>query len=362
MKKSFAVIAALFAATPILLAQEDQTQKPKAGQEQQGMPDPKHKEHDALKAMAGTWECTVKTEAMPGVPGMEKASTSTATERAELLCNGLWLKSTISGTNMGQPFEGLWLAGYDPQQKGYTSIWVENGEPVPCTMSGSYDAGTKTWTWTGSSEKGKSRSVCVHKDADTSIETCYLTPTGSDKEVQCMEITRKRVKGAVPVAATAHGDAGKAVAPKALQREVGEWNASVKVTGDPSQPSNNEKGTESVRPILGGKCVWSDFHGTMMGMPFEGHGLLAYDEANKQLVSYWIDSTMAGIAVGKGSFDPDSDTVTMDGTCPDGMGGPAMTTKQTVTYDGDDKKVMRMEFSGARGKMTVDVTYQRKGS
>ena len=154
MQKQLILVAALLAATPALFAQDDGAKKADAAQ--QGMPDPKVAEHDVLKSLAGTWECTVRTPAMPGVPGMEQASTSTAVENAELLCNGMWLTSSISGTFGGQPFEGLWLVGYDPQQKSYTSLWLDNHEATPCPMQGTYDAKTKTWTWSGNSSKGPS--------------------------------------------------------------------------------------------------------------------------------------------------------------------------------------------------------------
>ncbi len=90
----------------------------------------------------------------------------------------------------------------------------------------------------------------------------------------------------------------------------------IKTTMDPTQPPSEEKGTERVKSICGGNGTWSDFRGTMMGAPFEGHALVAYDEAAKQCISYWIDTMMAGLMTSKGAFDPDSKTVTMEGPAP----------------------------------------------
>ena len=100
----------------------------------------------------------------------------------------------------------------------------------------------------------------------------------------------------------------------------------------------------------------------MMGMPFEGHALVGYDQAGKQSISYWIDTTMAGLMTSKGAFDPDSKTVTMEGTCPNPSGGKPMTTKETLTYEGNaDTKVLHMEFNAEQGTMKMEIRYVRKG-
>jgi hypothetical protein len=142
MKHQALLIAALCAATPTLLAQDEKTKKAPA---EQKAPEPKQKEHETLRSLVGDWETVMKSEAMPGVPGMEKATESKGTEHAELLCNGLWLKSVVNGTWNGAPFQGIWLAGYDPTKKSYVSYWVSSDvqDCGPCALDGTFDEKTR---------------------------------------------------------------------------------------------------------------------------------------------------------------------------------------------------------------------------
>jgi hypothetical protein len=46
--------------------------------------------------------------------------------------------------------------------------------------------------------------------------------------------------------------------------------------------------------ILGGRYQQSMIKGNMMGMPFEGMGLLGYDNAQKLFYSTWVDNMGTG--------------------------------------------------------------------
>src|SRR5262245_56618091 len=108
MNRTALLVAASLAALPLLSAQEDKAKTaPPAGQ---AMPDQKTKEHDLLKGFVGNWDVTCSGE----MPGEAKPGESKGSERAELICKGLWLKSQLSGEFGGQKMQGLWLLGYDP--------------------------------------------------------------------------------------------------------------------------------------------------------------------------------------------------------------------------------------------------------
>jgi hypothetical protein len=281
------------------------------------MPEPKHKEHDVLKSLAGDWDCDMKMEAMPGVPGMEKPTECKGTERGELICNGLWLKTVINSTMQGEPFQGVWLAGYDPFKKKYVGIWVSSDEKegCSCVFDGTYDEKTKSWTWTGKTPHGEMRSTLAWKDADTTVETGYMkTPDG--KETKCMEVIRKRAKSA-PTPADASAKIAKNLSKEqeVLQKEVGDWDATIKATHAPGQPPVEDKGTERVTAVCNGRWMWSDFKGAMAGMPFEGHVLYGWDPAEKKYVGFWIDSMSATHAKTAGTYDAAKKTVTLEGAC-----------------------------------------------
>lgn len=347
-------LAALLAASTTLIAQE-----PAAG-EQAAMPNPKLKEHEVLASLAGTWDVVTKMEAMPGIEGMEKPTECTGTEHAELICNGLWLKSVGRGEMNGQPMEMLFLVGYDPFQKTYRGLCASSCEPGASEWKASYDEKSKTFTWTGKTPHGDMRSTVVLKSPDQHVETCYLvTPDG--KEVQCMQMTRTRSKGgAAPVAASA----AKPSTPLAkeqelLHKDIGVWNAKTEMAMEPGQPPTSEPATETVQAICGGAWIWTDFNGQMMGQPFSGHALYAYDPGSQQYVNYWIDSWTPVWMETRGNYDAEKSTITLVGTGIDQAGKP-MDCKEVITYHGADKRVLDLEFKTPEMLHTMRITYARK--
>jgi hypothetical protein len=337
-----------------LVHAQDDSKKPATPQ----APEPKRPEHEALQSLAGTWDVTMRSEALPGVPGMEQAGESKGSERAELVNNGLWLKSTITGTRAGKPCEGFWLAGYDPFQKEYVGVCVGSDEKEPgiATMKGTYDAAKKTWTWAGKLPHGDLRSVAVIDGPDSITETCYMTVGG--KELKCMEITRKRSTASGTAVADASFRAQIPAEVSALRQDIGTWDATVRCTMAPGKTATEDKGSETVTAICGGRWLWSDFSGQSQGIPFEGHCLYGYDANEKKLVSIWVDSMSpvwcktSGSASGKPELK-------LEGTCVD-ANGRVLHIKQTLNRADDTMRAMHMEAEGPDGTSTMDITYRRR--
>jgi hypothetical protein len=330
---------------------------------QHQMPNPKHEQHAALAPLCGDWEFTYQMAAMPGVPGMEKPSEGTGREQVAMVCNGIWLKSNIQSEWQGQPFTGTWLAGYDPFGKQYVSYWVSSdpNEPGISKMTGSFDAKTKTWAWAGKTSHGDTRSEFVFH-GDSSVETSWVK--GADgKETQTMQITRKRTKGASARDASASKAAtseGVGKEHEALHRDVGSWDAVVK-TAMPGAPASEDRGAETVSAICNGRWTWSDFQGAMMGMPYEGHCLVGYDEKQQKYLSLWIDSMSPTAAETSGTFDAKKSAVAMAGNCLCPEGKPMQIT-QTVTHKDANTRHNAMMFTMPEGASTMEITYTRKSA
>jgi hypothetical protein len=149
-------------------------------------------EHKILAADEGTWDATVK--AYPNGPDSQP-QISKGVEINTVISGGLWLVSTFRSDFGGMPFEGRGQFGYDPAQKKYVGTWIDSMSPALSVLEGSYDAKTKTLTYTGDGvcpidgSKVAQRMVSTTK-ADGSREfTLYLngTPTGG-KEAKVMQI------------------------------------------------------------------------------------------------------------------------------------------------------------------------------
>ena len=124
------------------------------GMPPEGMPNPKTEHHEHFAMLVGNWRTHTKTPAMPGVEGMEKATESVGFERAELICNGLWLKCTGSGEWAGEPTSGIWLLGYDPYAETYKCMAASSMEEAMYTFTAKFDVKAKTWHFQGDTPQG----------------------------------------------------------------------------------------------------------------------------------------------------------------------------------------------------------------
>lgn len=78
---------------------------------------------------------------------------------------------------------------------------------------------------------------------------------------------------------------------KMLAEESGSWSCEMKFWMAPGAPAQTYQATAYMEMILGGRYQVSDYKGMVMGMPFEGKGTVAYDNADKIYVSTWIDNS-----------------------------------------------------------------------
>jgi hypothetical protein len=158
--------------------------------------------HKLLGGMVGTWAYTVKMWMDP--KGNPSESTGTAVRKAVM--DGRFVSGDYSGKfkmpgadgkMMDMNFKGMSLDGYDNVKQKFVSAWVDNMGTGVMLSDGTYDAGTKTFTYTGEYEampgmKCKIREVIKVADKDHhSME--YYEDRGQG-EMKSMEITYSRKK------------------------------------------------------------------------------------------------------------------------------------------------------------------------
>ena len=148
---------------------------------------------------------------------------------------------------------------------------------------------------------------------------------------------------------------------KVLGTLVGEWNHTVKWWMSPDAKPEESKGTSEIEWIMGGRFIQHEVEGTSMGQPFEGMGVMGYDNEKKQYQSVWIDNMGTGIMRGSGNYDPKTKTLTDEGTfsCPaEGeksyRGVTKIIDKDHFTYE--------MYMAGPDGKefRAMEIVYTRK--
>lgn len=348
---------ALFLTTFSLLAQDGAT-----------APDPDTGGHRAFTQFVGTWDCAVTIQ----VPGADQPAEMKATERTEIVSGGLWLKSVVQGTAMGQAFEGLTVMGFDPRAKKYFGIWIDSQRPSAARSEGTYDSATKTWELVTLAGDGPSRTVVTFHGADRSTEIGYRK--GADgKEVEMMRIVRTRAAASAPsttaagVAKPSPTAAGSVVASEAapveaahpiaaiLRRLPGSWTCTMRMPDGAVVPAK-----EQVSAVCGGDWFWSDF--TAPGaIPFEGHALWGYDVRMNHFVSYWIDSTSPGLTELTGHFDEKSNVLTLHGHSID-PAGEKQRLHETIEWPSEHQRVLTMDFSTGGRNLRMTLTYEREQS
>lgn len=140
----------------------------------------------------------------------------------------------------------------------------------------------------------------------------------------------------------------------------GNWDATVKMWMDPTQPPNVSKATTTNEMILGGLYQRSTHNGNMMGMPFMGEAITAYDNAKKEFLATWIDNFGSSIMMMKGNVDEKANALTLEGKMMDPATGKDMHIKQILTVTSDDSynMVMYMVMNGQEIK-NMEISYTR---
>lgn len=151
--------------------------------------------HKALESNVGKWNVKVKHYMKPGEPAVE----SDATSEVVWIMDNHFIQEKVSGKMMDMPYTGLGTWGYDNMKKKYVSTWVDNMNTAILNAEGTYDAASKTFTFTGecpdpmTGKYGKSRSVQKFTDNDHwTMQGFHTGPDG--KEALGMELVATRAK------------------------------------------------------------------------------------------------------------------------------------------------------------------------
>ena len=158
--------------------------------------------HKMLAETAGTWNYVTKFWMDPKSPPTE--SKGTAIRKAVM--DGRYVTGDYSGSfkmpgadgkMQTMNFKGMSMDAFDNVKKKFVSGWVDNMGTGIMTMDGTYDATTKTFTYTGEFEmmpgmKEKVRQAIKMADNDHMVMEYY--ENRGQGEVKTMEISYTRKK------------------------------------------------------------------------------------------------------------------------------------------------------------------------
>ncbi len=141
---------------------------------------------------------------------------------------------------------------------------------------------------------------------------------------------------------------------------AGTWEAEVTSFMPGAEPSKS-KATEVVKMVMNGLYQEGNLSGTMMGMPFTGKSIMAYDNAKKQFALTWIDNLGSGLMLMTGQYDAATKTMNLNGTQTDPVTGKDSKVRQEQKFIDDDNYVLTMYGDGPDGKEVkfMEATFKR---
>ena len=160
----------------------------------------------------------------------------------------------------------------------------------------------------------------------------------------------------------AYTKAGTPGAPhKAMAATVGTYATRVKSWHEPGQPPMEESGTATRTMALDGRVLVEEFKGSMMGMPFTGHGMRGYDNVTGKHWSTWMDSMSTGLMVSEGTCD-EKGACSFTGSWNDPVKKAPVTARMTSRWTSPTVEVFEMYGPGRDGKemKMMEITYTRK--
>jgi hypothetical protein len=160
--------------------------------------------HKLLASLDGTWNYTIKLWMNPDPNAKPEESKGTAVRKS--IMDGRYVVMDVTG-KMQMPgpdgkmkdvtFKGMGLEGYDNVKKKFIESWVDNMGTGIELAEGTYDPGTKTFSYTAEIEpmpgaKQQVREVVKLGDKDHMTLEWFENQGGQEKKTMEINYTRKK--------------------------------------------------------------------------------------------------------------------------------------------------------------------------
>lgn len=142
---------------------------------------------------------------------------------------------------------------------------------------------------------------------------------------------------------------------------AGSWTTTTKEWMEPGKPPTESTGTAEMKMLLDGRFLYQEYHAQMMGQPYSGIGIDAYDNMTKKYVTTWMDTMGTGIFLMEGTASADGKTITLKGSHPE-PGGGKMHHRALWKLVDANTQIFEMYGTHGQGKeeKMMEITYIRK--
>ncbi len=194
MKKFIAFSAFLFLIVfclPVLAQDENYQEEMNKAWTEYMTPGPMH---ELLSKGVGQWTSDIKMWMDPSQPPTESSGVS----EIKSILGGRYFEGTHTSDFSGMEMNGREISGYDNAKQKFFSTWIDNFGTGVMYLEGTYDAGTKTFTYTGTSVDPLSkkdipvRQTIKKVDDDHEHMEMFMTDKGQEFKTMEIDFTRKK--------------------------------------------------------------------------------------------------------------------------------------------------------------------------
>ena len=151
---------------------------------------------------------------------------------------------------------------------------------------------------------------------------------------------------------------------EAMAPMVGEWDVEATMWMEPGADPQKSKATSSTTWILGGRYALTKYSGSFgegeEQMPFEGRGIMAFDNFKKQYQSVWIDSFSTSVMNMTGDVPAEGKPIETKGVWDGPMGKLEMRHEYIVESNDKHKMVGYMTMPGMGEMKHMELAFTRK--
>jgi len=149
---------------------------------------------------------------------------------------------------------------------------------------------------------------------------------------------------------------------KKLEPLVGQWKATSRFWMDPSKAPQGSVASVSRKWILGGRFIREIYVDKNPKQPFEGIGLLGYDNVRKAYIWNWLDTMATGVSSSEGTASPDGDVISFVGhqACP--ITGAVLKTRSKISIIDMNKNIVELFQTNINGdeNRVLEIVYKRQ--
>lgn len=152
---------------------------------------------------------------------------------------------------------------------------------------------------------------------------------------------------------------------KELMTLAGQYDIVSKFRMEPGAPLQESKGSCEKKAVLGDRYIQEHCNGEAMGEmpPFEGMGMLGYNNYTKQYEMYWFDNMSTMGFVMKGKADASGKVITAKGTYEDPATKKMRKARWVWTIEDANKhklEIFETDPKGGKEYMGAEINYTRK--